>query len=136
MDAAPVTELDHRGLRKFGFVVGGIIALLFGLLLPWLFESSLPIWPWLVLGALSVFALVRPMRLRPVHRAWMRFGHIMGRVTTPIIMSILFYLVISPVAVIRALLGKDSMARKIDPITSSYRIHREKSSVENLKRPF
>ena len=41
-----IPELDRAGLRQFGLLMGGFVALVFGLLLPWLFERTLPLWPW------------------------------------------------------------------------------------------
>ena len=50
MEAIP--KLDKKGLRQFGFMFGGIIAGLFGIVLPWLFDFKYPYWPW---GVLLVF---------------------------------------------------------------------------------
>ena len=44
---APIPELDHAGLRRFGLTTGALIAGIFGLLLPWLFDARYPAWPWL-----------------------------------------------------------------------------------------
>ena len=131
-----IPELDRRGLRHFGLVTGGIVAGLFGLIIPWLLSRPLPLWPWLVLGVLALWALVAPMGLRPVYRAWMRFGQVMGRITTPIVLGVLFYFVVSPMAITRWLLGKDSMRRSFDPGCDTYRLRSKKAKVENLKRPF
>ncbi len=77
---------DAAELRQFGFIMGGFIALVFGLVLPWLFGRPWPAWPWLVAAVFAVWALAAPRTLRPVYRAWMRFGAIMGRITTPLLM--------------------------------------------------
>jgi large-conductance mechanosensitive channel len=131
-----IPELDKKGLREFGVVTGAIVAGLFGLLLPWLLERPLPVWPWIVFAVLGAWGIIAPTTLRPVYRGWMRFGHFMGRIVTPIIMGLIFYLVITPIATVRKLLGKDSLARKLESEVKSYRVESVKPSVENLKRPF
>ena len=131
-----IPELDRKGLREFGLVTGGLLAGLFGLFFPWLLEFSLPSWPWVVGGVLCVWGLAAPMSLRPVHYWWMRLALLLSRITTPIILGIVFFLVFAPVALVLKLLGRDPMARKFDDDTTSYRVPSEKAPPEQLERPF
>ena len=58
----------------------------------------------LALSAIGVLAaLLFPGHLGPVRRAWMKFGEAIGYVTTPIIMAILYYVVVTPIAMVRRL---------------------------------
>lgn len=131
-----IPELDSRGLRHFGITTGAIVAVLFGVLLPWLLGHAIPRWPWMVAGLLVAWGLVAPRSLRPVYRVWMRFGLVMSRVTTPLILGIVFFLVITPVGLIRRLFGRDSVPKKFDGGSSSYRVQSERAPRENLERPF
>jgi hypothetical protein len=130
-----IPELDRKGLREFGLVTGGIIAGLFGLFFPWVFERALPVWPFIVFAVLGFWGLAAPMSLRPVYRGWMKFGLILSRLTTPIIMGLVFYVVITPVAIFWKITGKDAMARKFDN-SESYRVPSRKAPPENLERPY
>ena len=130
-----IPELDRKGLREFGLVTGAIVAGLFGLFFPWLLERSLPLWPWVICGVLGLFGLVAPMALNPVYKIWMRFGLIMSKIMTPLVMSIVFYLVITPTGLIRRALAKDSLARKFSD-ADSYRVPSKKAPVENLEKPY
>ena len=47
-------------LRKFGLVTGAIVAGLFGLILPWVFEYAWPLWPWIFAGIAWIGGLVHP----------------------------------------------------------------------------
>jgi hypothetical protein len=76
------------------------------------------------LGALLlVGALVAPAALLPVERAWMGLAHAISRVTTPIFMGVVWFLVLTPTAYIRRALGKNLIAR--DSKAPSYWVPRE-----------
>ena len=138
MSAHPSTipELDRRGLRDFGLLMAAIIGILFGLLLPWLFDRGWPMWPWMVAGALALPALIAPTVLRPIYRGWMRFGLFMSRIVTPLVLGIIFFLVFTPVALILRLAGKDAMNRKLEPQADSYRLDRRGQDMGDMERPF
>jgi Saxitoxin biosynthesis operon protein SxtJ len=130
-----IPELDRKGLREFGLVTGAIVAALFGLFFPWLLERSLPLWPWIIFGVLAFLGLAAPMALNPVYKTWMRFGLIMSKIMTPLIMGIVFYIVITPVGLFRKIFATDSLARTFDE-TDSYRVPSKKAPVENLEKPY
>ena len=132
----PIPELDRKGLREFGLVTGAIVAGLFGLFFPWLLERAWPLWPWVILGALWLLALLAPSWLKPIYRGWMRFGLLASRVTTPLILSIVFFLIVSPMAVVKRLFGRDAMARRFDQAAESYRVPSKRPPVNNLEKPF
>lgn len=134
---APIPDnLSPQELRKFGLTTGGIVAVLFGVVFPWLLERSSPRWPWILGGVLIAWGLVAPASLKPVHRGWMAFGHFMSRITTPIILGIVFYGAVLPTGVVRRLLGFDSMARALEKQSPTYRVESRKAPKQHLKRPF
>jgi len=91
--------------RKFGLLVGGaflVLALVSQLRhhpgrVPWLAAPG-----FLLVAA----AMVRPTWLGPIYRAWMALGHALSRVTTPILMGLIFFLVITPIGVMLRLAGR------------------------------
>ena len=85
---------------------------------------------------MASLALVQPLWLRPVYRAWMHFGLLASRVMTPLVLGIVFFAMISPMAMIRRLFGNDPMERALDPSQKSYRVQSKKSPREKLERPF
>lgn len=130
-----VSEPGRAGLRKFGLTMGALVALIFGLLLPWVFGSPWRVWPWVALGGFALVALACPGALRPVYRGWMKFGAVAGYVNTRIILGIAFFAMILPAGVIRRLVGGDPMRRK--PVAGpTYRIPSVKHPPEHLERPF
>jgi len=136
MTTHSIPELDRKGLRNFGLVTGAIIAGLFGVFFPWLLEVRTPMWPWILGGVLALWGLVHPTSLKPVYTNWMKFGLLLSKVTTPIIMGIVFYLVVAPMGLVMRLFGKDPMRRKLDPNQTSYRVVNAPDAPQSLERPF
>jgi len=131
-----IPELDRKGLRDFGLTIGAAIVIIFGVLFPWLLEREWPVWPWLLAAPFWILALLYPLWLRRVYRAWMHFGLLASRVMTPLVLGIVFFVMISPMAIVRRLFGKDPMRRMLDSNQNSYRVQSTKSPREKLERPF
>ena len=131
-----IADLDRKGLRDFALVTGGIVAVLFGLFFPWVLESRIPVWPWLIAGVLVGWGLAAPMSLQPVYRLWMKLGLLLSRITTPIILGIVFYLLILPMGLVMRIFGRDPMARRLDGSVKTYRVTSHKSRREDMERPF
>jgi len=131
-----IQEIDRKGLREFGLLTGAVVAVLFGLFFPWLLESDIPLWPWLIAAVLGVWGLVAPDSLRPVYNGWMKFGLILSKITTPIILGVVFFIVMLPIALIMRLFGHDPMGRKFDDRVESYRVNSRKIPKENVERPY
>ena len=131
-----IPELDRKGLRDFGLTTGIAIVVIFGLFFPWLLERPWPTWPWVIAGMLWFLALLGPQWLRPVYRGWMKFGLLASRVMTPLVLGIVYFVIISPMAIIMRLLGKDPLQRSLDPEQESYRAKSTTSPGEKLEKPF
>jgi len=131
-----IPELDRQGLRQFGLVTGGIVAALFGLLLPWVFSLSYPVWPWIVTGLLAVWAIVLPQSLRIVYRNWMRFGLLMSKITTPIILGSVFFLLVLPMGLVMRLFRHDPLQRKWNAESASYRVPSTQTEKSRMEKPF
>ena len=63
-------------------------------------------------------ALLFPSRLEPVEGAWMGLAHALSRVTTPIFMAIVYFVVLAPIALIRRAVGGNPMVHKL--VNDSY----------------
>ena len=131
-----IPHLDRKGLREFGLTTGAAVVVIFGLFFPWMLNLDWPVWPWVIAVPLWLLALIHPLWLRWIYRAWMRFGLLAGRVMTPLVLGIVFFVMISPMAMVRRLMGKDPMQRALDPNRKSYLVQSAKSPREKLERPF
>jgi hypothetical protein len=97
--------------RKFGLTVGGAFLVLTALL--W-WRGRMGIVPWFGgLGGLLVLAgLAVPTYLGPLNRAWMGLAHMISKVTTPIFMGVIYFLVITPVGVGMRLFGRRALVHQ------------------------
>ena len=127
---------DKKELRKFGLMTGLILVALFGLALPWLKHRHIPLWPWLTMAILWIFALFLPKKLNGFYRLWMKVGAVLGRVNSRIILGIVFYSVITPMALVMRIFRQDPMARAINRNIKSYKTHSSQRSHTNMEVPF
>jgi hypothetical protein len=98
--------------RKFGSTVGAAFLALSGLLL-WRGRHSAALVCMALGCALVLAGLVVPARLGPVYRAWMGLAHLLSRVTTPVFMGIVYFLILTPTGGIMRLFGKNPIRRPL-----------------------
>ena len=125
-------------LRKFGISMAAAFLLLFWLVLPWIFSFERLPWPLVVAACFGGAGLIAPCALRPLYGPWMAFARIMGKVNATVLLTVLFFLVITPVALIMRVIDRDTMARTFDSESDSYRVepHRDYSPSSNMDKPY
>ena len=128
-------QLSRAELRKFGLVTGAMLILFFDILIPWIWDIALPLWPVIAAAILGSMALIVPAALGPVYKVWMRFADVLGWINTRIILSLIFFLVFFPFGMVLRLFN-DPMRRKLDDSVASYRIPSTPPKIENMERPF
>ena len=101
---ARLTPFTARDGRKFGLQVGAAFLALAAFAWWRGHQKSGPVFA-VVGGLLLLGGLVLPAGLGPVYRAWMRLAHAISKVTTPIVLGIIYFLVLTPVAWIMRAVG-------------------------------
>ena len=128
-------EITNKQLRSFGFAVGGLFALIG--FWPLIFRGEgLRLWAVVLAACLLVPAVIFPRSLVWVHKGWMAVGHVLGWINTRIILGVVFYLVVTPIGVLRRWLGKDPMGRQLRPDLDSYRVVRKPRPASHLKKQY
>lgn len=98
--------------RKFGFTVGVAFLVLASLLHFWRHRETAA----MVTGTpgvlLALAALLVPSYLGPVQRAWMGLAHAISKVTTPVFMAVVFFVVITPLGLLMRLFGRRTLVRR------------------------
>lgn len=77
---------------------------------------------------LALVTLIKPNLLAPFNRAWLKFGDLLHAITTPIIMGLLFYVVITPIGMCMRLCKSDPLKLRYNTAIKSYWIKRQKDS--------
>src|SRR5262245_34294096 len=113
-------QVGPSQLRSFGFIVGGGFALID--LLPLVRHHPMRLWALVISVLLVATALVWPSALRPFQRVWMTIGEGLGWVNSRIILSIVYYLIIVPIGLLRRAFGQDPMSRQLEPNATTYRV--------------
>ena len=113
-------------LRKFGLLVGGVFAVL-GLL--WLLRGKAhPAWLLAPGIALVVLGAALPGVLKPVYLVWMSLALVLGFIVSHVLLTLFFFLAITPIGVVARLTGKDFLRLKLQPDAKSYWIPRSRSA--------
>ena len=109
--------------RSFGLVMAAVLLLV---ALGPLRHGHTPRWWALAVAVMfALVALAKPALLARLNRLWMKLGILLGKVVSPIALGILFYAVLTPMAVVIRLTGKDPLRLKLDPGADSYWILRK-----------
>ena len=117
-----LNSTDTRQIRKFGLVA----LIFFG------FLCSLGLWmnkpiPIYLFGSLSILGLgfiLIPKQLEPVYVSWLKIAHLLGRIITTLILTLAYYLVITPSGLIKRLFGGRPIPMKPNKKAPSYWVSR------------
>ena len=125
-----------RDLRKFGLMVGGVFVAL-GLLFFWRHKPSYPflLWPGV---ALIVLGALAPRILKYPYIAWMTVAFALGFVMSRVLLSVCFFFLVTPIALIGRLLRKDFLNQKLDRASPTYWVRCETAgkSAESYEQQF
>ena len=124
-------KTDKKSIRSFGVTIG-IILLAIAITLfakNNLFLKSLGI----ISSVFLILGIIAPIMLKPFYLIWMIFAIILGWIMTRVILSLIFYFIVTPIGIIARLLGEDFLALKKVSSDSYWNI---RDSVEELKQNY
>jgi hypothetical protein len=126
MAAAATTKKSRRAEREFGLIVGGVLLALSSW---WLyrgkFSTVLPVT--LPLGGLLVLlGLVFPAALIWPNKAWMGLAEVLSFITTRIILAFVFFVIVTPIGVIKRFFGWDPLHRRAGKSDSYWKPYSER----------
>jgi len=107
-----------RELRKFGVLVGGVLILL-GF---WCLYRHKPHYAWILYPGvvLLILGLAAPRVLKHIYIGWMTLAFLLGFLVSNVLLTIFFYLVMTPVGLAAGCMGKDFLERKSDANARTY----------------
>ena len=123
-------KTGSRDLRKFGLMVGGVLVAL-GC---WFLYRGKMHYPWFLWPGLALFGLglVAPITLRYLYIGWMTLAFVLGFIVSNVLLTLFFYLVVTPIGLLARCLGKDFLERKWHQETASYWLERDRSRMRDV----
>ena len=103
-------EIKISSNRSFGIVF--FIVFLLIALYPLLKDNDLRIWSLVISFIFLILGLINSKILTPLNRLWFKFGLLLGKFISPLIMGIIFFIVVTPIGIIMRLLKKDLLNLK------------------------
>ena len=115
-----------RELRNFGLLVGGVFAAL-GIYFWLRGKTHFPFF--LAPGALLMLCgLIFPRALKFIYIAWMTLAILLGVVVSTVLLTLFYFLVVTPIGLAARCVGKDFLSLKLNPHATSYWLPRERKS--------
>ena len=116
--------------RSFGLVF--FIVFLLIAFYPLINQGDIRIWSVLISLLFLILGVINSKILTPLNKVWFKFGIFLGKIISPIVMGLIFFLVVTPIAVLMRMLKKDLLNLKFNK-NNSYWIEKTdpKSSMKN-----
>ena len=116
--------------RSFGIVF--FVVFLLVALYPLIHAEEIRLWSLIISIIFLILGLLNSKILGPLNKIWFKFGILLGKILSPLIMGIIFFLVVTPIGLIMRLLGKDVLNLKYNK-NKSYWIEKNgpKSKMKN-----
>ena len=101
---------------------------------PLLKGEDIRYWSLIISFIFFILALVNSKILTPLNKAWMKFGFLLGKIVSPIVMGIVFFFVVTPTGIIMRILGKNLLNLKKNN-QNTYWIKKDNKN-NNMKNQF
>ena len=114
----------------------GILFFIFFLIIglyPLISGGVIRIWSIVLSLIFSIITIIKPNLFTFLNKSWIQFGILLGRIISPIVMGLVFFIVVTPIGILVRILKKDVMGLKRG--ASSYWIYRE-DKLQSMKKQF
>ena len=124
------TEIKISSNKSFGIVF--FIVFLLIAIYPLINNGGLRIWSFIISIIFLVLGLTNSKVLTPLNKLWFKFGLLLGRIVSPVIMAVIFFLVVTPIGLFMRMIGRDLLNLKFNK-NKSYWIEKSgpKSKMSN-----
>jgi hypothetical protein len=121
-----LNSTDIKSIRRFGAVAFVFFGCLSGLGFWW--QKPTPSYLFGFLSLLGLGFILLPVPMKPVYTNWRKISHFLGRLVTIMMLTLIYYLVITPAALIKRAVGGRPLPLKPDKNALSYWVPREESA--------
>ena len=129
------SEVELPTNKRFGF----FFTLMFSIFTGLFYINNFVTWAYVFFAIailLFVVTVVRADTLLPLNKLWMRLGHLLGMIVSPIILGLVFFGLFTPIAFAMKLTGRDELNIKFMKKTSHWILRDEKIQAHNFKNQF
>ena len=109
---AQTKDIKLGSNKSFGVVF--FIVFLLVALYPLINNGDLRIWSFIIAIIFLILGLINSKVLTPLNKLWFKFGLLLGKIVSPLIMGIIFFFVVTPTALIMRIIGKDLLDLKFN----------------------
>ena len=119
--------------KSFGIVFSIFFTII--ALWPILKDENIRIWAIIIAFTFLLISFLKPELLNRLNKIWSEFGILLGKIISPIVMAFVFFVIITPMAILMRLIGKDLLNKKITKSAKSYWIKRSQM-IGTMKNQF
>ena len=101
---------------------------------PILNSESIRLWALIISLVFLILGLLNSKILIPLNKGWVKLGESLGKIIAPIVMFLVFFTILTPIAILLKLFGKDLLKIKKNKLIKSYWINRK--NITSMKRQF
>ena len=125
-----MNDIKISSNRSFGIVFFVVFLLI--AIYPLIYNGEIRLWSLLISFIFLILGLLNSKALTPLNKIWFKFGILLGKIVSPIILGIIFFFVVTPIGLIMRILGKDLLNLKFNA-SKSYWIEKRgpKSKMKN-----
>jgi len=127
-----MNEVKIGSNKSFGIVFSVVFFII--AIFPILNNDNIRVWSLVISLIFLVLGLINSKLLSPLNKIWFKFGLILSKVVSPVIMGIIFFLVVTPIGILMKILKKDLLNLKFNN-NNSYWIEK-KDSQSTMKNQF
>ena len=112
----------------------GIVFFIFFLIIsiyPVLYSEDIRIWSLIISFSFLALGLLNSRLLTPLNKLWFKFGILLGKIISPLVMGIIFYFVVTPTGLILKIFKKDILNLKFNDNKSYWKTRENKSNMKN-----
>ena len=123
-------------IKKKNNITFGILFFIFFLIIglySLISSGTIRIWSITVSLVFLIITIIKPNLFTSLNKLWIKFGILLGKIISPIVMGLIFFFVVTPIGILMKILKKDVMGLKRG--ASSYWITRE-DKVQSMKKQF
>lgn len=115
--------------KSFGIVFFGVFFII--ALYPLIYDNQIRVWALFISLFFLVLGLKNSKLLNPLNKIWFRFGMLLGKIISPLVMSVIFFTVVTPISVIMKILKKDLLRLKFNDSETYWIKIQEKKKMKN-----